>query len=549
MGKNKVCFSMSVLSLCALMMLAGCSRQKEEDRIPNPLVHYSPAYGDAIVEGTIADPAILNPVLASDSASFEVIDLVFSSLLKMDKDLNLVGDVAKSWKISPDGKVITFYLKENVKFHDGAPLTANDVQFTIATFLDPKIKTAYRSNFENITKTEVINDYTFRVTYREPFAPSLERIGGMAILPRHLLKGRDINTADDFNFKPIGSGPYKFVKWTRAESVVLKANAEYFDSRPYLNRVVFRIIPDSAVEFLELQNGGLDMMSLTPDQYTGEASTENFEKRFNKYRYPASQYTYLGFNLRKDIFKDKRFRQAIDMAIDKKALVKSVLDGLGQESTGPFTPNSWAFNPEVKPEPFDPLRAREILTQQLGYTYKNDGMLYKNNRPLELTIQTNQGNRNREQSATIIQAQLKEIGIKVNIRIIAWSTFLDQFINKRKFDMVLMGWSLPRDPDNYAIFHSSQTKEHEFNFLSYKNPEVDRLLEEARVTYNKEKRKRMYYRVHALIAADLPCVFLYVPDSLPCVHRRILGIDPGPAGIGYNFTKWFVPEGYQKYAK
>lgn len=538
----------AMLALVGFVTLSGCGRMRSQTQVPDPSRTYPPAYGDMIVEGTIADPAILNPILASDSASSDVTSQIFTSLLRYDKDLNLVGELAESWEISPEGTVITFKLKKGVKWHDGKPLTAHDVKFTLGRYLDPTVKTAYRSNFEKISKSAVLDDHTFRVWYAEPFAPALVNMGSMPILPRHLLKGRDINTTDDFNYRPVGSGPYKFISWQRAESVILQANPEYFEGRPYLNRVVFRVIPDMAVQFLELQNHGLDMMGLTPNQYTGEGSEPEFTEQFNKYKYTSNQYTYMGFNLKKAIFRDKRFRQAIALSLDKEALVKGVLEGLGSVATGPYTPSSWAYNEDVKPVAFDQLKARELFVAA-GYRYAKDGRLTKNGKPVEFTLLTNQGNRNREQTATIIQAQLKEVGIKVKIRVIAWSTFLSEFVNKRKFDALLLGWSLARDPDLYSIWHSSRMGEHEFNFVSYKNAEVDGLLVRGRTTFNHERRVQIYHRVHELIAADLPYVFLFVPDSLPAVHRRILGIEPAPAGIGYNFIKWYVPEGFHKYTK
>ena len=537
-----------VLLLTGIMGVSGCGKKTALEKIPDAGRTHAPAYGDAIVEGTIADPSILNPVLASDSASSDVTGLIFNSLLRYDKDLNLEGELAESWEISSDGTVITFVLKPDIKWHDGHMLTAHDIVFTVKTFLDPKVKTAYRSNFMNIKKYKALDDLIFKVWYKEPFAPSLEKIGGMSILPKHLLKGRNINQTDDFNFRPVGSGPYRFVSWKRAESVMLQANPEYFEGRPYLNRVVYRIIPDMSVQFLELQNGGLDMMGLTPNQYSDEGSKPDFSGKFNRYRYAGNQYTYMGFNLRKAMFRNKKFRQAIALAIDKEALVQGVLEGLGTVSTGPYTPNSWAYNEDVKAVPYDSLRARELFVEA-GYRYAKDGKLTRDGKSVTFTLLTNQGNRNREQTATIIQSQLKDVGIEVKIRIIAWSTFLSEFVNKRKFDAVLLGWSLARDPDLYSIWHSSKTGEHEFNFVSYKNAEVDRLIVQGRKTFNRNKRIALYNRVHAIIADELPYVFLYVPDSLPAVHRRILGIVPGAAGIGYNFIKWFVLEGYQKYQK
>jgi peptide/nickel transport system substrate-binding protein len=168
---------------------------------------------------------------------------------------------------------------------------------------------------------------------------------------------------------------------------------------------------------------------------------------------------------------------------------------------------------------------------------------------VEFTILTNQGNRMREQAATIIQSQLQEIGITVKIRIIAWSSLLSEFINKRQFEAVVMGWALAQDPDPYNIWHSSQTGEHEFNFVSYANPKVDALIERGRRIFNHRERQTIYQEIHQRIADDLPYVFLYVPDNLPVVHRRVLGIKPALAGIGYNFNEWYVPEGFVRYAQ
>jgi len=532
--------------LLLLLAAGGCGRQSAQDRVPDPEQTYPPAYGDTLVEGTIADPAILNPVLASDSVSHQVTGLIFSSLLRYDKDLNFEGELAERWEVSPDGKIITFHLRPGIRWQDGQPLTAADVVFTYRTYVDPNVKTAYASNYASIAKVAALDDLTFRVWYREPFAPALESLAALSILPRHLLAGRDINTADDFNTHPVGSGPYVFKSWNRAESVVLEANPDYFEGRPYIQRVVYQIVPDMAVEFLQLQNGALDSMTLTPNQYNQEGNQPAFIARFNKYRYPSNGFTYLGFNLKNPVFQDPRFRRALAMAIDRQALVDSVLEGLGTISTGPYTPMSWAFDPEVKPLPYDPAASRKLLLAA-GYSYGPNGRLGKNGVPLEFQLLTNQGNQQREQIATIIQSQLRQVGIGIKVRTIPWSTFLAEFINKRKFDLLVMGWSLSIDPDLFDIWHSSKTGEHEFNFISYSNPEVDRLLVEGRRTFDREKRVAIYHRVHRLIAKDVPYVFLYVPDNLPAVHKRFLGIQPAKAGISYNFIKWYVPREFQKY--
>ncbi|NTV51935.1 MAG: peptide-binding protein [Candidatus Firestonebacteria bacterium] len=535
------------LSAClSLTLFTACHGRQAHDPVPDPAKTYPFTHGDSLIQGTIADPAILNPVLASDSASFAVTGLVFNSLLRYDKNLNLEGELAERWEVSPDGKLITFHLRKNITFHDGQPLTAADVQFTLETYLNPKVKTAYRSNYTSISKFKALDALTFRVWYQEPFAPALQSLAGMSILPKHLLADKDINTADAFNNHPIGSGPYVFKSWKRAEAVTLESNPHYFEGRPGLQRLIFRIIPDMSVQYLELQNGALDTMDLTPSQFNREGNQPAFLQRFNKYRYLAPQYTYLGFNLKNPLFQDIRVRRAIGLAINRQALVDSVLEGLGTVGTGPYTPSSWAYPTDARTLPFDPAAAKQLL-MEAGFTYTPDGRLQKNGKSVAFTILTNQGNLNREQTATIIQAQLKAIGMDVQIRIIAWSSLLSEFINKRKFDALIMGWSLAQDPDLFDIWHSSKTGEFEFNHVSYVNPQVDALLVEGRRTFDPARRIAVYRQVHALIAADLPYIFLYVPDSLVTVHRRVLGIKVEKAGISYNFIKWFVPREFQKY--
>ncbi len=173
----------------------------------------------------------------------------------------------------------------------------------------------------------------------------------------------------------------------------------------------------------------------------------------------------------------------------------------------------------------------------------------KDGRPFSFTLMTNQGNKMRELCATIIQSNLKQVGIQVKIRILEWASFIHQYIDKKNFDAVILGWSLSRDPDQYSIWHSSQIKEGQYNFVSYSNPEIDRLLVEGRRTFDMKKRKEIYHRIHTILAEEQPYTFLYVADALPVVQKRFHGIEVAPAGIGYNFIKWYVPRDQQKYTR
>jgi peptide/nickel transport system substrate-binding protein len=220
---------------------------------------------------------------------------------------------------------------------------------------------------------------------------------------------------------------------------------------------------------------------------------------------------------------------------------------MGQVAHGPYKPGTWAYDPHIKDFDYNPARARRLLAEA-GWKKKNAaGILVKDGKPFSFTIITNQGNNERMKAAEIIQQRLRHVGIDVKIRVIEWSSFITQFIDKRNFDAVILGWTISPDPDLYDVWSSSQAGPNGLNFTGYKNPEVDRLLEEGRSTFDMKKRRECYYKFQKILAEDQPYTFLYVPDSLPVVSSRFHGIKPAPAGISYNFIHWFVPKSEQVY--
>jgi len=530
------------------LLFIGCkNKQPHITQAETKINNLEPAYGDALITGSIGEPSILIPMLAGDSASHDVAGLIFNGLVKYHTDLSVIGDLAESWDISPDGLIITFHLREGVKWADGVEFTAEDVMFGYKTIIDEKTPTPYKEDYLQVKKAEVLDKYTFRVTYGKPFAPALTTWGNLTVLPRHLLEGKDI-TKIDFGRNPLGTGPFKLNRWTAGQEVVLHSNKDYFEGRPYIDRYIYKIIPDPATMFLELQTGGVDIMGLTPVQYTKQTENDFFKKNFQKFRYPTFAYTYMGFNLKHPWFKDKRIRQAIAYAIDKNEIVDVVLFGLGSPATGPYVPNTWPYNPNVKHYEYNPQKAKQLLKEAGWEDRDGDGIVDKDGKPFRFTILTNMGNTLRINTATIIQWRLAKVGIKVDIRTIEWSTFINEFIDKRRFEAVILGWSIGIDPDQYDIWHSSKTREKEFNFVSYNNPEVDALLEKGRRTFNIEERKKIYYKIQEILADELPYIFLYVPDATPIVHARFKGIMPSPIGISYNLPKWYVPKPLQRHA-
>ncbi len=531
-----------IITICSL---AGCTSEQQSTTTSRPRPAAQPSTGDAIVEGTIGEASTLIPVLATDSASHAVAGQIYNGLVKYDKNLAIVGDLAESFDISRDGLSIIFHLRRGVKWHDGKPFTSRDVLYTYKVIIDPKTPTAYAEDFKQVKSLVALDDLTLKVTYDKPFAPALAS-WGTNILPAHLLEGQDI-TKSPLARKPVGTGPYVFKEWVAGQKIVLEANQDYFEGRPWVDRYIYRIIPDTSTMYMEMKAGAIDLMTLTPVQYARQTTNERFSSQFNKFRYPSSGYLYMGYNLRHPLFGDKRIRQAITAAVNKDELIQGVLFGMGQKAHGPIVPGRWAYNPNVKDIPHDPKRAVELLAQA-GWREKNsDGILVKDGKPFQFTILTNQGNQQRLLSAQIIQQRLRFVGIDVKIRIVEWATFLKEYIDKGKFEVVMLAWNTSQDPDMYDVWHSSKTKPGELNFIGFKNDEVDRLLIEGRGTFDMEKRKKAYFRIQEIMAEEQPYTFLYVADSLPVVSARIRGVEPAPAGIGHNQIKWYVPKNEQVY--
>ena len=530
-------------ALLFILTLSGCGRSSA------PVIDYaeagSAAYGDTIIAASIGDATTLIPIVASDSASHDICGLVYNGLIRYDKDLNIVGELALNWDIEEEGRVIVFNLHRNVKWHDGAPFTAEDVKFTYEKLIDPNVRTPYSGDFFKIESLEIIDPYKIKVTYKQPFSPALSS-WGMWIMPKHILEHEDLNKTK-FGRSPIGTGPYKFVSWKSGQRIDLVANDEYFKGRPYIDRYIYKIIPDTATMFLELQAKALDTMGLTPLQYRRQTSSDSFKASYNKFKYPSFGYAYLGYNLLNDKFKDKTVRQALNYAVNKEALIVGVLMGLGRVCTGPFVPESWAYDKGLEPSDYDPTKAKDMLAQAGWSDTDGDGIIDKDGEIFEFTILTNQGNDLRKRAAEIIQHQLGAIGIRVKIKVVEWSVFLTEFVNKKRFEAVLMGWGLSRDPDCFDIWHSSKTNEGEFNFISYKNPRVDNLLVQGRRVFDQEARAAIYHEIQRILYDEQPYMFLWIADSLPVVHKRFKNVSPAPAGICYNFIKWYVPKDQQKY--
>ncbi|MAI07722.1 MAG: peptide-binding protein [Magnetococcales bacterium] len=531
--------------IACLTALVACSSENsnQKESVTQKQVEYEKAHGGAFITASIGDASNLIPWTSSDSASHAVSGKIYDGLLKYDKDLNLVGDLAKSWEISEDSLTITFKLREGVLWEDGTELTAHDVMSTFKTLTHPDTLTPYAGDYQMVTDAKVLDNYTFQVQYDEPFAPALAS-WTLKILPKERLEAEDINNSS-LKHKPMGSGPYILNEWKRGQYISMRANPSHFKHEPYITQTLTRQIPDMDTQFLELKAGNIDSMGLKPLQFTKLTNGKSFTDKFNKYKYLSNGYTYMGFNLNNPLFSDKRVRQAMSYAINRKDIVEGVLYGQGLPLACPFKPGTWAYNENIQPYPLDIEKSKSLLKEAGWVDTNGNGILDKNGKEFEFTVVTNQGNDLRKMTAELMQQAYKTVGIKMNINIQEWSTFIENTINKRQFEAFILGWSLSPEPDPYDIFHSSKTGEKEFNIVGFNNAEADELMINARKTFDQAERKKYLDRFQEILHEEQPYLFLYAPYSLQALHKRIKNVEEAPAGISHNYIDWYIPKELQ----
>lgn len=405
--------------------------------------------------------------------------------------------------------LVVFTLREGVRWHDGEPFTSRDVAFTYESIMDEAFASPRKPDFDLIQKIETPGLQTVRVTYRKPFSPALNS-WMIPILPAHLLEAKSAGWwASNFNRSPIGTGPFKFGEWKTNEFIRVVRNPDYFDSPgPWLDGIVYRSLPDQLSLRLAFETRQVDFWTAEP--WTVSA----FEKdpRFDVFSSPSGSYNYIGWNLKRPLFQDERVRQALAHAVDIPAMVKYILYGYGIQSTGIFTPQMWFFNPEVVPFTYDPDRARALL-DEAGWVPGPDGIRVKDGQRFSFTLITNNGNEIRRDIATLAQDGFKKIGVEVKVELYEWAVFLKNHVNKGDFDAIVLGWSLGYDYDQFQIWHSSQANPEQLNVVSYKNLEVDKLLESIRQEYNRDKIISMAGRMQSIIYREQPYLFLYVPQG------------------------------------
>jgi len=459
--------------------------------------------GADIVLGSNGDGKIVNPILIVDTDGYWRTDLMFDSLVRVDPETTeVVRQLAESWDISEDGTTYTFHLVDaDVRWHDGEPFTVEDIEFTMMEILKPTYTGIFQSRFANLVGADkmiageattlegfkVIDDKTVQFKLNEPNAPFLARaIDDLKFLPKHLLEGQEITEDMPYSQAPIGNGPYKFVEWDKGNRFVMEWNEDYWGGRPCAKTLTTMVIPDMLALAAAVEAGDIDMtIMVPPTEVPRLAEVEGLAY----YKQPAVGAESLWFNLNHPILQDLRVRQAIAHAIDVQAFTEGVLQGTTDPANQHMSNASWAWDPNATLPEYNVEKAKELLAEA-GYA---DGFKIK--------LSCNQGNFFREHFVEYAQAELAKIGIEVEVEKPEWGTFIGNVMNgdyELRFHNQSGG--IP-DPDIvYDIFYTDGAN----NYSDYSSPEVDKLLEAARVESDTEKRKEMYYQITAILNQDMP---------------------------------------------
>jgi ABC-type transport system substrate-binding protein len=446
--------------------------------------------------------------------------------------------------IGEHNPIITFHLRSGVKWHDGQPFTSEDVKFTYQAAIDPKNASPRAGSFDTIRSVELPDPSTVRVIYKVLYAEAIIDWAGMGIIPKHLLDdpalaremdrrhlSRDARKkfslrTSDFNQHPVGTGPFRFTQWLPDQYIRLTRNEQYWQAKPEYRDVYFRVLPDYLSMEVEFGAGALDMYEALPHQAERYRHDPNYQVVANK----EGWYTYIGYNMRREPFKDARVRRALGMAIDVDSLIKYVLSGEGSRATGPYYSNTPFNDPSVKPLAYDPAGALALLAQA-GWHKNARGILEKDGKPLAFTLVTNAGNVQRKATMTIAQEAWRKIGVDCKVQAFEWTVFLEEFANKDNFDALVFGWvGADTTPDRYQIWHSSQADPYELNFVGYKSDEADDLIIKIREAYDVDEQIRLAHQLHRVIAADQPYTFLYEPLQPKVFDKRIAIVDKQPNG-------------------
>ena len=505
-----------------------------------------PTFGGTYVEGVTSAAQFLNPVLAATPVDDDVVRLVFSGLSRYRSDGSIQGDLAQSFSTSEDGKIWTFQIRDDAMWHDGKPVIADDVVYTVALLQDKAYVGPYSDAFRGV-KVERVEDRVVRFTLPDAYGPFAASTT-VPLLPSHLLAKVDYAALPKvaFNQRPIGTGPFRVLDVDSRQTVLARSDSFYRTrpdrTRPYLDRLVLRSYPDASEALTALARGEIDGVG---GLATGDAERARGLKNVNLYSFGTNDFTALFLNVRPDkaMFRDRTVRQAISTAIDRGRVLQVAADGRGSVADEFVPQSSWAYVRDVARYTHSYDDAKAMLDAADWKDHDGDGVRDRGGVKLAFAITTS-NEPARVAAALQISDDLAAIGMRVELKAMPFAELIENAAPERTYDALLIGVSVSGDPDPYAFFHSSEIKDPGHNFSGYSTLTIDRNLEAARRTTDQAKRRELYTAVFQSIATDVPVAYLYFSDYLYAQNRQVQGLRIAPISDPrerfWNAEEWYV---------
>jgi len=545
--KKKVYFLLvSILFIVAVLGLLW--------KMDKSLAMEIPKDGGTLEEGIIGTPRFINPLLAISDADRDLVSLIYSGLLRADGKGSLMNDLAEKYEISEDGTLYTFTLKENLVWSDKKPLTSDDIIFTIQMAKNSVLKSNQRANWEGV-EVEKIDDRTIRFSLKRPYAPFIENMT-LGILPKHIwgeIQPEQM-ILTDFNINPIGSGPYQIKSVAKdsngiTQSYTLIPNKKFTLRKPYIDSIILKFYPSEKKLIAAYENGEISAMGGISPQGAGEIKRGG--KELKPLLLPRVFTVFFNQN-NAQIFANKEVRQALNLATDKETIVKDVLKNFGSVLNSPLPPGSIgasALQEKSGQAPYEERlkQANDLLEKNGWKINEQDNIREKKTKKDTTRLEFNLATSNAPelaQTAELLRQMWERLSIKVNVRIFEISDLNQNVIRPRKYDALLFGIMMGRDPDPFAFWHSSQRNDPGLNIALYTNITADKLLEDARVLSDTDKRKEKYQAFQEQIEKDIPAIFLYSPEYIYLIPKSLLGLDTDTITIpSERFTQinqWYI---------
>ena len=501
---------------------------------------------DTVIIGIQSDIQSWNPFLAEDATSEELLTLIYPSLAVEQVDYRqhpptFAPSLAESWQFSEDGLSLTFRLRTDAVWSDGVPVTSDDLLFSWRAQTSDAIGWLWSDITDNIESVQALDEQTVRYTFNRRYPYQLMDVNDGPIVPAHAWEEIPFEAWEDTDWSEhvVSAGPFVPASHTPQQQIIFERNPNYFIAgRPLLSRLVFRIVPAKSALFTQLLAGDIDLVNDIPPAEAARVQTDpDLELRI----FSDRSYTHICWNLENELFADHAVRRALGMAIDRNALIDVVYSGFAQPSTGPVLSTMWAFARDLKPLPFDPATAVELLAEAGWIDSDDDGALDRNGRDFEFELMAPAESEVRQDIALMIERDLGRIGIKVVPRFIEFGA-VQAALSEGDFDAFVNRWIEPTQVDLEGIWRSAPPDAPTFNFGRYSNSEIDRLLDDIAEAPAFEAQKPLLDRIQEIIVAEQPYTFLVENVRLIGLDSRLQGADINDASIFFNVDDWHIAE-------